>query len=153
MVLIRRRQRFNGKFSPWCSVLTQVRGYIQSTDVLEHAASIPCATEAAWRLGRWDELSELVSVPSTMVASPDEEYQRRLGRTMLNLHEANPFQATESVKAARSSVMESLARAGRESYSRAYNHVVMLQILSEIEESIPVVCSTLPSYDLTRDLT
>lgn len=101
----------------------------------------PFASEAAWRLGRWDELEALVTPESESGSlPPDDLFQIHLGRTMLNLHKCSEQNVARSIRDARMAVMESLSSAGRESYSRAYDHIVRLQVLSELEDCTPILC-------------
>jgi hypothetical protein len=60
---------------------------------------------------------------------------------MLNLQNQNLVGAHAKLKSARCAVMEGLSTVARESYTRAYDHIVRLQILREIEDLAPHICS------------
>lgn len=110
-------------------------GVLSQRPELAHAIT-PLAAEAAWRLGRWDALDELlhndvatstslVSVldqkkPILSQASLSQDYGALLGSVMLNLVNAPagsvPFR--EALDAARLNVMAGLSAASMESYHR-----------------------------------
>lgn len=93
------------------------------------------ATEACWRLGRWDKLTELSQkVNRTTEIKEAESYQTSVGDAMLRLHEQRYGELLHCTNNAKKFVMDDMSRAARESYGRAYKHIVKLQILQEIEE-------------------
>lgn len=105
------------------------------------ADAIPLAVEAAWRLGRWETLSELVEFRGTDASDPDASYQVYLGKAMLASQRKNLPGVLASVRNARCAVMDGLANVARESYSRAYDHIVRLQALREMEDVSHLLCS------------
>jgi len=126
------------------SVLSQVNGIMSpraSSEDLDIANAIPIAVEASWRLGRWDSLSELVEVKGASNIDSDGSYEVSLGHVMLGLHTKNLEYVDSSLKCARCALMEGLSSVARESYSRAYDHVVKLQSLREIEDAAELVCA------------
>jgi serine/threonine-protein kinase ATR len=127
------------------SVLQQVT-YMKSIYSQKHAndvaGAVPLAVEAAWRLGRWETLSELVEVDTAGFAEPDALYQVHLGKALLCLHRKNRESAILSLTDARSAVLDGLGNVARESYSRSYGHVVKLQAIREIEDVSNMLCSS-----------
>ena len=136
------------------SVLQQAR-YMQYKTTLDQisledfAEVVPIAAEAACRLGRWETLSDLVEEKADYpvnVISSDGLYQVHLGKALLDLQRKNTSGVIGSLSCARLAVMDALANAARESYSRSYDHVVRLQALREIEDVSEVLCSENSSY-------
>ena len=131
------------------SVLQQVKciksvcDQVQTNDI---SNAVPLAVEAAWRLGRWETLSELVEVETADTLEPDATYQVHVGKALLCLHSKRPESALLSLAHARSAVMDGLGNVARESYSRSYGHVVKLQAIREIEDVTNVLCSNEPTY-------
>jgi serine/threonine-protein kinase ATR len=84
--------------------------------------------EAAWRLGRWDSLEDFVSKPHkpTFESKIGEIFSaaKAVGGTFLPLAFRN----------ARESIIPQLAAAGMESYRRAYDSILKLHVLFELEQ-------------------
>ncbi|CAB9501042.1 protein kinase ATR [Seminavis robusta] len=140
------------KLGQFESVLNQVRGIVHGGDTSSHASSRamlaePFAVEAAWRLGRWQTLSEVSNqicqrgnIATTL--GPDATYQIAQGQAMLALHEKKADAVVSALTTGRQAVMDSLSSVARESYSRAYPYVVRLQCLREIEDAAEFMCSS-----------
>ena len=112
-----------------------------------------CA-EAAWRLGRWDDLerysSELVhghganhtsAAGSTHGARqrdpvPRVDYQGAFYSAILHVHREEWRMAAEAIDAARRAMDGRFTALMAESYSRAYPSMVTAQTLAELEEII-----------------
>ena len=122
------------------SVLNQVKG-IFKTPQDEAVGVAALGVEAAWRLGRWDDLSELVNHTKKnehygrLKSDGDENFGIAFGDAILGLKRRDPDSVISSVKSARDAVMQSLAGAARESYSRSYPDLVKLHCLREIENA------------------
>ena len=131
------------------SVLHQVK-CMKSVNDQDHTAdlagAVPVAVEAAWRLGRWEVLSNLVDVETSDFAKPDASYQVHLGKALLGLHRKQHKDALLSLTLARSAIMDGLGNVARESYSRSYGHVVKLQAIREIEDVANLLCSDEATY-------
>lgn len=129
------------------SVLNQVDGILRATDQISNAMlARPFAVEAAWRLGRWATLSDLVENEEMRMAdignlNLDGRYQVAYGEAMLALQQQKPDNVAKAVKIARQAVMETLASVARESYSRSYPSMVRLQSLREIEDATEFLCA------------
>lgn len=132
------------------SVLRQVRGFTVSVGGPHPESMASFAVEAAWRLGRWDKLSELVCdrTPGDSKPSP-RNLQVEVGRAMLELHEKNESSARGAIDRAREAVMAPLSAAAQESYSRAYSHIVQLHSLREMEDAVGVICNEASEIDLS----
>lgn len=132
------------------SALHQVNGILRKdhhesgNEVCGRSDTVPVAVEAAWRLGRWDTLAELVEHNSDLVQDCQNPYQICLGEVMLNAHLKKLPMLEASINKARCVLLEGLSSVSRESYSRAYNHVVRLQALREIEDVADSICSKHP---------
>lgn len=132
------------------SVLNQVNGILYTASARNEAAVdlvLPMGVEAAWRLGRWDTLSELVTTGNDLQTKPDTQFQQSVGRVMLGIHQKQISHVELELHKARSAMMGLLSSSARESYSRAYEHVVQLQSLREIEDVAPVLCNG-PTVDM-----
>ena len=129
------------------SVLNQVHGIAAarqrcSSDIANIRS---LGTEAAWRLGRWDELSNLAGGHDTTDHnSPETDYQLSHGRIMLGLKEKDQPVVVRELSRARRALMVELSNSARESYSRAYDQIVRLQTLREIEEALPLLIKPNP---------
>lgn len=103
---------------------------------------IPLATEAAWRLGRWELLEELIidkpyfKAESSPLAAynPDAHYQISIGKAMLAMHHKSNEEFHRSLHEAKSAVTETLSSSARDSYSRAYPSVLRLHCIREMED-------------------
>jgi FAT domain len=132
------------------SVLNQVNGIVYTANKRNDAAVdlvLPMGVEAAWRLGRWDTLSELVSTGNDLQTKPETQFQQSVGRLMLGIHQKQIGLVELELHKARGAIMGLLSSSARESYSRAYEHVVKLQSLREIEDVAPVLCKG-PDVDM-----
>lgn len=129
------------------SVLQQVNSTSRqrSTSHISNVSSAtdttPLAVEASWRLGRWEALSDLVEFGKAGTSGPDALYQVALGEAMLHVERKDFPGVCSSLRYARCAVMDGLSSVARESYTRAYDHVVRLQALREIEDVSDLLCS------------
>eukprot|EP00977_Amphora_coffeiformis_P015047 scaffold4341_cov161-Amphora_coffeaeformis.AAC.1 len=133
------------------SVLRQVKGSSISFGGKQSDSFVPFAVEASWRLGRWDILKGLVvenhSVGSVNGSTP-HNVRMELGQAMLAIKEKDASSAMIAIDRAREAVMAPLATTARESYSRAYSHIVKLHSLREIEDAVPIICNADAENDL-----
>jgi FAT domain len=113
----------------------------------------PFAVEAAWRLGRWDILADIVEkeVPDAMKTELDPEgvYQIAHGRAILGLYKKDITMTAAALDDARKAVMDSLSSVARESYSRSYPFVVRLQCLRELEDAMECICCPAPANTMS----
>ena len=123
------------------SVLNQVRGILSRLegDNSSHIQLAPFAAEAAWRLGRWALLDELVATKAPKITNEDDRFQIALGKVMLGLQHHSKESVDHALVEARSAVMTSLSSVARESYVRSYPHIVKLHALREIEHALPAL--------------
>jgi len=143
------------------SVLNQVNGISHSLPGeewsdehrLQLVKAKSLAIEAAWKLGRWNALSKIMDDVDQQFVDKnigvDGRYQVAQGRAMLGIHSKTPITVAKAVQTARRAVMESLSRVARESYGRAYNEIVKLQCLREIEDASVLLCSRDASNPMT----
>jgi len=85
---------------------------------------------AAWGLGQWDLLSEYVSVMK------DNTSNKAFFRAILYLRREQYELAKECIEQTRSSLDTEMTALVSESYSRAYETVVRVQMMAELEEVI-----------------
>lgn len=90
----------------------------------------PLATAAAWGLGKWDSMDNYLS--SLKRYSPD----RSFFGAILALHRNQFREALACVQQAREGLDTELSALVSESYNRAYQVVVRVQMLAELEELI-----------------
>ncbi len=108
---------------------------------------IPPAAEAAWRLGRWDILDNLLKNSSRSETndshqlSNDDRFQINISNAMLGLHKKSIEVVRSSIHSAREAVMTLLAPAASESYRRVYPQLIRLHCLREIENAADMLCS------------
>jgi serine/threonine-protein kinase ATR len=132
------------------SVVRQVRGLSHYSSEAQTESLAPYAIEAAWRLGRWETLTELISERKPDKASIEtENAQIAMGSVMLALHMKDEDLAMTAIGRARESVMGPLSAAAHESYSRSYPYIASLHCLREIEDAVPQICSDSGEKDLS----
>jgi hypothetical protein len=119
-----------------------------SLEDVDSSSAISIAVEASWRLGRWDSLEDLVDAKGTSSIDSDDLYQVSLGRIMLGLSKKDLGLVTKGIASARGALMEGLSSAAPEGYVRAYDHIVRLQSLREIEDASDLVCAKNPTMNL-----
>lgn len=138
------------------SVLRQVKGSSVSFDGKQKDSFVPFAVEASWRLGRWGILKDLVNeheaIDSSNASLP-QNVQLEVGQAMLAIKEKDASSALVAVDRAREAVMAPLSTAARESYSRAYSHIVKLHSLRELEDAAPIICNPTIEQDLATFVT
>lgn len=105
------------------------------------------AVEAAWRLGRWETLSDLIENDTGLQNS----HEIALGKAMLGLHKKDNDMVSSAIECSRDALMQSLSSAARESYSRSYADIVRLQSVRELENASAILCSTDKSNPFTLD--
>ena len=97
------------------------------------------------------ETAEGHSSSSTSLVDKDEvQYQLSVGRLMLGIKEKDTNAISIELKNSRSALMVGLSSSARESYSRAYDHIVRLQALNEIGDTATLLTS--PSANNTVQL-
>ncbi|CAE8687722.1 unnamed protein product [Polarella glacialis] len=90
----------------------------------------PYAVEAAWQLGSWDRLSQALETPSG--PSEGADFQFQLGSALLALHHQDKERLGSVLQEATLQTTRAVASAARESYTRAYQHLLRLHLLSDI---------------------
>ncbi|KAJ9142387.1 Phosphatidylinositol 3-kinase tor2 [Pleurostoma richardsiae] len=90
----------------------------------------PLATTAAWGLGKWDAMDNYLQ--SLKRYSPD----RSFFGAILALHRNQFREAAENIDHAREGLDTELSALVSESYNRAYQVIVRVQMLAELEELI-----------------
>jgi len=91
----------------------------------------PYAAEAAWQLSSWDRLKQGLQMSKD--GGEDHDFQNKLGEALLSLHEQNHEQLRVVLRETRLQVTRTVASTARESYTRAYPHLLKLHVLSDIE--------------------
>ncbi|CAM1327849.1 ATR (predicted) [Pycnogonum litorale] len=92
--------------------------------------------EAAWKLGQWDELETYVDLNT----SADRSWALSVGKILLAANKCDFTEMKEELKLAKSDLMVPLSAASMENgaYQRAYNYILRLHILAEIEYTLSV---------------
>lgn len=90
----------------------------------------PLAAAAAWNLGRWDVMNEYV------VSMNENTVDGTFYRAILALHNERYNDAMQHINSCRALVDTELTALVGESYDRAYNKIVLVQQLSELEEIV-----------------
>ncbi|KAK3991574.1 target of rapamycin [Cladorrhinum sp. PSN332] len=90
----------------------------------------PLATTAAWGLGKWDSMDNYLQIMKRF--SPD----RAFFGAILSLHRNQFREALACIDQAREGLDTELSALVSESYNRAYQVVVRVQMLAELEELI-----------------
>ena len=134
----------HGQITSWQSRTSKDRS---SDD--NYRQALKFCSQAAWRLGKWDELetysSRLVQQPITDSTStskesrctaPELDFDGAFYRAVLHIHRAEWDQAAASIDIARNAFDSRFTALLAESYKRAYPSMVAAQELSELEEII-----------------
>ncbi|KAL2916207.1 phosphatidylinositol kinase-related protein kinase tor1 [Polyrhizophydium stewartii] len=124
------RMRCLHNLGEWESLATlaQERWPDARADVKKAMASLAAA--AAWGLGQWDTMDEYIAIIGQ--DSPDSAFFRAIPALHRNLYP----EAQMLVERTRDLLDTELTALVGESYSRAYNIVVRIQMLAELEEII-----------------
>ena len=114
------------------------------------------AVEAAWRLGRWKTLEELVNDEedkgSHVVSSHTSGgYEVCIGQTVLGLQKGDPTMVSRAVQEARKVTLDSLSIVARENYSRSYPDIVRLHCLREMENAAVVLFREIDQMQVTLE--
>ncbi|KAF9279781.1 phosphatidylinositol kinase- protein kinase tor1 [Linnemannia elongata] len=90
----------------------------------------PFVAAGAWGLGQWELLDDYIS------AMQEESTDRAFFKAILSLHRNQIPQAQQQIELTRTLLDTELTALVSESYSRAYNTVVRVQMMAELEEVI-----------------
>jgi serine/threonine-protein kinase ATR len=134
------------------SVLHQVNGILKHDEINEDETivdinqAIPIAVEAAWRLGKWDKIESLIELGMNknkpyQATSCRDAYQICLGSIMMHANTRNLTELHTSLRQARRVIVDDLSSVSRESYTRAYNAIVNLHAIREVEDVAEFLCS------------
>jgi FKBP12-rapamycin complex-associated protein len=124
------RMRCLHNLGEWDSLsqLAHEQWKIATPDTKKHIA--PLAAAAAWGIGEWDVMDEYILMMKE--DSPDGAFFKAI----LSLHRNQYPQALKFIEKTRDLLDTELTALVGESYNRAYNIVVRIQMLGEIEEII-----------------
>uniref|UniRef100_A0A452YXN2 non-specific serine/threonine protein kinase n=1 Tax=Aegilops tauschii subsp. strangulata TaxID=200361 RepID=A0A452YXN2_AEGTS len=141
------RMRCLASLARWEDLSTLCREQWTGAEPPARLEMAPMAANAAWHMGEWDQMSEYVS----RLDDGDENKLRSLGNTtasgdgssngaffraVLSVRCKKYEEARVYVERARRCLATELAPLVLESYERAYNNMVRVQQLSELEEVI-----------------
>ncbi|CAE7237819.1 Atr, partial [Symbiodinium sp. KB8] len=94
----------------------------------------PHAVEAAWQLGSWDRLTEVLQEPSpdgpcdfqalAVHSQQSNKGKVKLGRAVLAVHERDSATLSTTLRETTLEVARAASAAARESYTRAYQHLL-----------------------------
>ncbi|XP_054720357.1 serine/threonine-protein kinase mTOR-like [Uloborus diversus] len=90
----------------------------------------PISAAAAWGLGHWESMEEYIQV------IPKGTTDSAFYHAILNIHRNDFHSAQQFIDKARDVLDTELTALAGESYSRAYNAMVLVQMMSELEEVI-----------------
>lgn len=141
------RMRCLAALARWEELSNLCKEYWTPAEQAARLEMAPMAASAAWNMGEWDQMAEYVS----KLDDGDETKHRMLGNTsgsgdgssdgaffraVLLVRRAKYDEAREFVERARKCLATELAALVLESYDRAYNNMVRVQQLAELEEVI-----------------
>ncbi|KAL0365707.1 UNVERIFIED_CONTAM: Serine/threonine-protein kinase ATR [Sesamum angustifolium] len=95
--------------------------------------------QAAWRLGRWDLMSEYLTGANEegLLYSSSESnafFDKDVAQILQAMMKKNQFLVAEKIALSKQALIAPLAAAGMDSYARAYPFVVKLHLLRELED-------------------
>ncbi|KAJ9098776.1 hypothetical protein QFC19_006252 [Naganishia cerealis] len=114
----------------WETLSDYVQGRWANTAYEDRRKMAPLAAAAAWSLSQWDLMDDYISVMKT--DTPDRPFYRAI----LSVHRNQYSKALTQIARARDLLDGELTSLSNESYGRAYDVVVRVQMLSELEEII-----------------
>ncbi|CAK8988792.1 unnamed protein product, partial [Durusdinium trenchii] len=91
----------------------------------------PRSVEAAWQLSSWQRLEEALEAPGDQIAAKD--FQVQLGDVLLHLHGRDEVKLQQRIQETTVEVACAASLAARESYTRAYQHILRLHVLSDLQ--------------------
>eukprot|EP00252_Welwitschia_mirabilis_P018999 TRINITY_DN4284_c0_g1_i1.p1 TRINITY_DN4284_c0_g1~~TRINITY_DN4284_c0_g1_i1.p1 ORF type:complete len:1768 (+),score=306.64 TRINITY_DN4284_c0_g1_i1:368-5305(+) len=154
------RMRCLAALARWEELSNLCKEYWAPAEPSARLEMAPLAASAAWNMGEWDQMQEYVS----RLDDGDETKLRMLGNTggggdgssngaffraVLMVRRGKYDEAREYVDRARKCLATELAALVLESYDRAYNNMVRVQQLAELEEVIDY--STLPTGNIATE--
>lgn len=118
------------------SVLNQAGGWRRAGHRDYISETSPFAIEAAWKLGRWQTLSDLLD-EEAKASSPNAvgDYEVHKGKAVLGLFTRDRSSVVSAIRCARDTVIQNLSSMAAESYARSYSDIICLQSLREIENA------------------
>ena len=149
---------------------------------LERSQLLPCVVQAAWRLGKWEDVRNQLATceyPSssmttwnsgyaaydgflspahatprcdTSLMTSDDLYETELAHALLCLHDGRADAISTHASAARKALIPQIAAAGMDSYSRAYGSLVKLQVLQELQAAAPLLLAIASRRDEDKGL-
>ena len=129
----------------WGGLLNQIEGLLHD-DTMEQRQKLhltAMGSAAAWRSVSCtgEDVKRFLSIPKSQLAklSPEEMWELRVSSLIVGLMEArenpNCSHLTDEISKARSEVMVQFAAASKESYARAYPHLIRLHMIQEIADA------------------
>ncbi|CAL1130350.1 unnamed protein product [Cladocopium goreaui] len=89
----------------------------------------PRSVEAAWQLSSWDRLTEALQAQDQI---DTKDFQVQLGDILLQLHERNEVKLQQRLQETTVEVAHAASLAAQDSYTRAYQHLLRLHLLSDL---------------------
>ncbi|KAG7355473.1 phosphatidylinositol 3- and 4-kinase [Nitzschia inconspicua] len=131
---------------------------VEAKDLKDDENSRSFAVEAAWRLGKWDVLSELLNEDpksSNSHLSCDQAYRNAIGNAIYAFHSNEGGESEPFLRDAKEAVMGSLSSVATESYDKGYSNLVQLHQIREIEDVIHFLnrkhqCETISMIDIAN---
>lgn len=152
----------------WETMLSHAEGLVHSSKLSEmelRRNAEANGIEAAWRLGRWDNIEKFDSIPSEMpeVAenhesnSWDVDCTISFGKMLYALQAKNVDAFRQAANAAREHLISPMIRASVEGYNRAYPMIVRLHTIADVEDTLdgilnkvdPKVCGKWKDPDIS----
>ena len=103
--------------------------------------------ECTWRLGQWDALEEVVQPYDTPAASAQAGWGVGLGQSLLAAKTGQLDKMESYLRSVRLSQMRTISAVN--SYPRAYENIVKLHILSEVESAVALLDPAVVSKEET----
>lgn len=114
----------------WPELYILTKKYWDNLDLTIKEKLAPLAATAAWMTGKWNCVREyLNNIPHNT-----QEYE--FINTICSIHCNNFKDAEDHLKKTRELIMKDITNMGNESYSRLYNLITRVQVVTELEEVI-----------------
>ncbi|KAH9872039.1 hypothetical protein J1614_006299 [Plenodomus biglobosus] len=113
------------------SILNYVDGLHTSKAV--SSSTLPFAAEAAWSVGKWEQLERLLGVSSSANLPAFMDFNVGVGRALLALRHRKTTQFQTIIRSLRQSLAKSMSPSVTTSIQACHDHLVKLHALYEIE--------------------
>ncbi|KAH7078025.1 hypothetical protein BKA63DRAFT_277194 [Paraphoma chrysanthemicola] len=127
------------------SILNYIDGFHASNSLSSN--TLPFAAEAAWSVGKWEQLERILSSSPAPEANRFIDFNVGVGRALLALRRKNGVDFTATIAALRKSLAAGLTPSTTASIQACHDQLVKLHALYEMETISGVNAASVPDRD------